>query len=165
MGYACPVCEDPQMDAEHLANHLAISAVLGREDHEAWLDEHAPGWDDQGPDELGPRVADHAVEREFPQVFEDTTDDHGAGHDHTHGRGGAEGSFEQELASQARHRGRGALNVEDDVYEEARRMTEAMQGGEDEGPDGAGETDAEESDIAGEADDATADDADAKEKR
>ena len=99
MGYACPVCGDPQVDARHLANHLAFTAMLGREDHEAWLDEHAPGWAEEGERELADRVADLADDAEYPQVFEDTTgqldaesDDHersgklfeheGHGHDH-----------------------------------------------------------------------------------
>jgi hypothetical protein len=73
MGYACPVCGDPQQDERHLANHLAFTALLGREDHEAWLEEHAPGWADDGERELADRVAEHATETEFPQVFEDTT--------------------------------------------------------------------------------------------
>jgi hypothetical protein len=77
MGYACPVCDDPQQDAGHLANHIAFTAMLGDGAHEAWLDEHAPGWEEEGEAELADRVADHAEEREFPQVFEDTT-----GHDH-----------------------------------------------------------------------------------
>jgi hypothetical protein len=107
MGYECPVCATPQADARHLANHLAFTAVLGDEAHEAWLDEHAPGWADAGEAELAPRVAEHAPEGEFPQVFEDTAggledevdrsdppedrsgalfDDEG---DHGHGRGHA----------------------------------------------------------------------------
>jgi len=102
MGYACPVCGDPQSDGEHLANHLAFTAMLGDADHEDWLDEHAPDWADTDPAELAGRVTDHANEREFPQVFEDTTGDghghdHGGqdhGHDHggqSHGRGHADG--------------------------------------------------------------------------
>jgi hypothetical protein len=95
MGYACPVCGDPQSDGEHLANHLAFTAMLGDADHEEWLDEHAPEWTDTDPAELAGRVTDHAEEREFPQVFEDTTGDghdhehdgqgHGHGHEHGHG--------------------------------------------------------------------------------
>ncbi|PSQ11142.1 hypothetical protein BRC93_06645 [Halobacteriales archaeon QS_5_70_15] len=72
MGYECPVCAAPQADARHLANHVAFTAVLGDEAHEAWLDEHAPGGADAGEAELAPRVAEHAPEGEFPQVFEDT---------------------------------------------------------------------------------------------
>ncbi|WP_160134921.1 DUF5810 domain-containing protein [Halococcus salsus] len=82
MGYACPVCETPQADAHHLANHLAFTALLGDDDHEAWLDEHTPGWDEAGEDELAERVLAEAKEVEFPQVFEDTTDDHDHNHDH-----------------------------------------------------------------------------------
>lgn len=73
MGYACPVCGDPQADARHLANHMAFTAMLGREDHERWLAAHAPGWADEGERELADRVAEHAAEAEYPQVFEDTT--------------------------------------------------------------------------------------------
>jgi hypothetical protein len=72
MGYECPVCATPQADARHLANHMAFTAVLGDAEHEAWLDEHAPGWGEAGEAELAPRVAEHAPEGEFAQVFEDT---------------------------------------------------------------------------------------------
>lgn len=74
MGYACPVCEDPQADGEHLANHLAFSALLGRADHEAWLDEHAPGWDEATPEELAERLTPHVPEVEFPEVTGTPTD-------------------------------------------------------------------------------------------
>jgi hypothetical protein len=77
MGYACPVCETPQADARHLANHLAFTALLGDDDHESWLDEHAPDWEQAGEDDLAERVGEDASEVEYPQVFEDTT-----GHDH-----------------------------------------------------------------------------------
>jgi hypothetical protein len=77
MGYACPVCGDPQADAEHLANHLAFTALLGDEDHEGWLDEHAPDWDQTDADALAETVTDRAESVEFPQVFDDTTHDHG----------------------------------------------------------------------------------------
>jgi hypothetical protein len=80
MGYACPVCETPQADARHLANHLAFTALLGDADHESWLDEHAPDWEQAGEADLAERVVEHAGEVEYPQVFEDTT-----GHDHRHG--------------------------------------------------------------------------------
>ena len=81
MGYACPVCGDPQADGEHLANHLAFTAMLGDDDHEAWLDDHAPEWADSDPAALAATVTDRAEEREFPRVFADTT-----GRDHS-GRG------------------------------------------------------------------------------
>jgi len=95
MGYACPVCDDPHSDAEHLANHFAFTAMLRGGDHEAWLDERVDDWDEMGPDELAERVVEYADEREFPQVFEDTTGghdhQHGGGHDHQHG-GGRQGA-------------------------------------------------------------------------
>ncbi|MFB6131168.1 MAG: DUF5810 domain-containing protein, partial [Salinigranum sp.] len=95
-GYACPVCEIPQRDAKHLADHLAFTAMLRHEDHEAWLDEHVPGWGSESPDSLGARVVEFAAETEYEEVFEDTVarsgpgrgdllDDHGHTHDHDHG--------------------------------------------------------------------------------
>ncbi|MEF8782525.1 MAG: DUF5810 domain-containing protein [Haloarculaceae archaeon] len=85
MGYACPVCGDPQADADHLANHLAFTALIRGGDHEVWLDEHVPDWETHDEASLGERVARDAEETEFPQVFEDTTggqtaDDHAHGH-------------------------------------------------------------------------------------
>lgn len=103
MGYACPVCETPQSDAEHLANHLAFTAMLGDDDHEAWLDDHAPGWSDEGERELAERVEEYAEEVGFPQVFDDTTPH---SHDHGESRGGA--LFEDELERANTH-GRGSM--------------------------------------------------------
>jgi hypothetical protein len=127
MGYACPVCETPHPDGEHLANHLAFTALLGREDHEAWLAEHAPDWESMDPGELAAVVTDAVPETEFPQVFDDTTD----GHDHDHGQsfdpddqGEAPGAA---FARQPATRGDGSLDEEAaEVVEEARRMTEQM---------------------------------------
>ncbi|NHN61146.1 MULTISPECIES: DUF5810 domain-containing protein [Halorussus] len=134
MGYACPVCETPQSDAEHLANHLAFTAMLGDDDHEAWLDDHAPGWREQGEHELASRVEERAKEVGFPQVFEDTT-----GHDHgDEPRAGD--LFEDEL-ERANARGRGsmtgggrgggtgagALDGEaQEILQEAQEMTEQL---------------------------------------
>jgi hypothetical protein len=95
MGYACPVCSDPQADGEHLANHLAFTALLGDADHEAWLDQNAPEWESLDPPALADRVVGSVPETEFPEVFEDTVPDerrgeaHGRAHDHGHGRGDA----------------------------------------------------------------------------
>lgn len=72
MGFACPVCEDPQADAGHLANHLAFAAILGDDAHGAWLDEHAPGWGEMDETELADVLGAAVEETEFPQVFEDT---------------------------------------------------------------------------------------------
>jgi hypothetical protein len=77
MGYACPVCGDPQADAGHLANHLAFTAMIRDDGHEAWLDEHAAGWSEWGEADLADHLDGHdAVESaDYPQVFEDTTGD------------------------------------------------------------------------------------------
>ncbi|AGB38266.1 DUF5810 domain-containing protein [Natronococcus occultus] len=121
MGYRCPVCDVEEADAEHLANHLAVTASLGREDHATWLEEHAPGWADCGPEELGEIVADHATEVETPE-FDD--------HDHERGR---PSGFEDELAHQTRQRGRGSLTAEaEQVLREARELTERMADDADE---------------------------------
>ncbi|MFB6168212.1 MAG: DUF5810 domain-containing protein [Haloferacaceae archaeon] len=86
MGYACPVCDLPQHDAEHLANHLAMTALTHGDDHEAWLDDHAAGWSEESPETLGDRVVSHAEEVPHETVFEDTTGE-GA---HDHGSGGVD---------------------------------------------------------------------------
>jgi len=145
MGYACPVCEAPQADGEHLANHLAFTAMLGREDHEEWLDEHAPGWEESDPESLAVEVVDSVPETEFPQIFDDTTRDHDGhnhgDHDHHHGAAPEGTPFEQELAHQTRGAGRGDLSAEArDVMAEAREMTEQMLDDDDESSDAADES-------------------------
>lgn len=85
MGYSCPVCEDPQADGIHLANHLAITAMTRGGDHEEFLDEHVPEWQELGEQELAEKLQENAEETEYPQVFEDTT----GGHDHDHSHTGS----------------------------------------------------------------------------
>jgi len=94
MGYACPVCGDPQADATHLANHLAFTALARGGDHEDWLDEQVPDWAELDESTLAERVTDRAEETDYPQVFEDTTGQesdhqHGHGVDHQHDHGGS----------------------------------------------------------------------------
>lgn len=116
MGYACPVCADPQADAGHLANHLAFTAMTGGDDHEAWLDDHAGDWGELGESELAEIVVDHAEEKEFPQVFEESGLDDG--HDH----GGAD-----DLPSGAGQRGsRSMSDADESVLAEARELTKEM---------------------------------------
>ncbi len=100
MGYACPVCATPQRDGEHLAHHLAFTAMLHGEDHEVWLDEHAPEWETADPAGLAEAVTPHADSAEYHEVFADTTDrgrpdvnagefdgsERSVGPDHTHRR-------------------------------------------------------------------------------
>ncbi len=161
MGYACPVCEDPQADAAHLANHLAFTAMTGGGDHEEWLDERVPDWGGMGESELADVVVEHAEEEEFPQVFEESgvhDHDHGGGqqHGHDHGHGGAGGIDE----SAARARGSG--EIDDDAQEilrEAQRLTEEMR----EEAETSGEGSDGEADAAGDddgVDEAAADDRD-----
>lgn len=131
MGYACPVCGAPQVDGEHLANHLAFSALLGHDDHEGWLDEHAPGWDEDDPEALADRVTAHAEEMDLPvespssrgegdaagadaEAFEALPGDGAvgsAGSRPSPGAGAASG--DQELDAEAR-----------EILAEARRLTE-----------------------------------------
>lgn len=129
MGYACPVCETPQTDARHLANHLAFTALLGNDDHESWLDEHTPGWEQSGEDELAKRVVEHASKVEFPQVFEDTT---GHNHDHDGSRPGER--FDEEPRSRGPAVGqRSELDAETRAaIEEAREMTRQARSDADE---------------------------------
>ncbi|MFB6135901.1 MAG: DUF5810 domain-containing protein [Halobacteriaceae archaeon] len=135
MGYACPVCEAPQVDREHLANHLAFTALLGDDDHEAWLDERVPDWEGADPEGLADAVVEHAEETDYPQVFEDTTggdDSHDHDHDHDHDRAPARGR-------------RGARPLDDEaerVLAEAEDMTRRMRGGDD-GDDGDDESESE----------------------
>ncbi|WP_248897997.1 DUF5810 domain-containing protein [Haloplanus halobius] len=122
MGYACPVCETPQRDAEHLANHLAFTAMLHGDAHEEWLAEHAPGWDEDGADELAPVVAEHATETTYDEVFDDTVPRERESHEQGHGHGHdpaptrADAPLDTgELDADARR-----------ALAEAREMTEAM---------------------------------------
>ncbi|UVE50830.1 hypothetical protein KU306_02770 [Haloferax larsenii] len=154
MGYACPVCDAPQRDETHLANHLALQAIVHGDDHETWLDEHEPSWESMNPDTLGPLVADEAEEREFDEVFEDTVDrsgsrpspfdDHGhehmAGHDHAHDH---DHTHSHDRGRQQFGGGGGGPNLTGDaarIFEEAKAMTEQMRTGEDDG-DGAAASD------------------------
>lgn len=74
MGYACPVCDIPQQDGEHLANHLAFTALIHGDDHETWLNETMPEWERTTTAELAATVTKHAEEAEYHAVFEDTTE-------------------------------------------------------------------------------------------
>ncbi|WEL16410.1 Uncharacterized protein SVXHr_0225 [Halorhabdus sp. SVX81] len=77
------MCEQPQVDARHLANHLAFTALLGDDDHERWLAEHAPGWDQEDDEGLADRVRKHAEEVDVPGA--DTVEhDHGTGDPEIH---------------------------------------------------------------------------------
>ncbi|SDN01473.1 hypothetical protein SAMN04487949_3169 [Halogranum gelatinilyticum] len=127
MGYACPVCDVPQRDGKHLANHLAFTAMLRHEEHEDWLDEHVDGWQDMNAPALADVVVDHAEEQEFDELFEDTVDGeshaHPQGHGHGHGHGQSSPAIrtEGEFGSETQ-----------EVLQEARELTQQMVGDADE---------------------------------
>jgi hypothetical protein len=130
MGYACPVCEVPQQDGEHLANHLAFTAMLHDDEHADWLDESVPGWRDGGPADLAPRVADLAEESDYDAVFEDTTGrhahDHAHGHGHGHEQGGAPHGVDPAAAARRGARGGEMDDETAAVLAEARELTREM---------------------------------------
>jgi len=70
MGYECPVCGAEEADGEHLANHLAFTALVRGGDHEAWLDDTVPDWADRDPESLAPEGTEHAEETETEAVTE-----------------------------------------------------------------------------------------------
>jgi hypothetical protein len=123
MGYRCPVCDHPQSDADHLANHLAFTALARGGDHEEWLDAHVPDWGDLDPASLGERVTEPAEDAEFPQVFDDTTTDAGGGKA-GHGHGSRDGNGDDPLFDEAGSRAAGAVSDDaEEVLEEARELT------------------------------------------
>ncbi|MFW5903476.1 MAG: DUF5810 domain-containing protein [Halolamina sp.] len=144
MGYRCPVCEEPQLDGEHLANHLAFTAMIRSADHAAWLDEHVSDWTELRPAELAEQVTPHAPEEDLPEELEAA-----ATHDHTPARERGRGAY-SERRREARDRQREELTGEAaEVMAEARRMTRKMHEraeepeedaeaaeGDDEPPDG-----------------------------
>jgi hypothetical protein len=152
MGYACPVCDVPQRDAEHLANHLAFTAMLHGDDHETWLDEHVDDWASTNAETLGPRVASFAEEAEYDEVFEDTVHDdagHGRGGSLFESRGEAGGSAPVDPGAAA-ERGGGDLDAEtQEVLREARELTREMysESGGREADDGDADADAEDADA------------------
>ncbi|WP_123620254.1 DUF5810 domain-containing protein [Halorubrum sp. CSM-61] len=173
MGYACPVCETPQRDGEHLAHHLAFTAMLHGGDHEAWLDDHVSDWSDREPAGLAAEVTPHAETAEYHEVFEDTVNrgrpdvdlgahdgvgsgghDH-AGHDHGHGghshaAGGAPGGVDST--------GETSPEVADAIREAREMAREAGDDGDDKGEENAESdpTDSGDSDAPDAPDDSSA---------
>lgn len=113
MGYACPVCGAEEADGEHLANHMAFTAMLRSDEHEDWLDDHVPDWPDRNPDTLAPDITPHA-----PETETDVVTDEG-----THPRG-----LDGEVADHGGY-GRDSLSGDQQaVIEEARELTRQMYG-------------------------------------
>ena len=140
MGYSCPVCGAPQHDDEHLANHLAMTAMLHGEDHEAWLDDHLADWSEHTPPELAAEIVEDAEEIDYDEATSERADiptEDADSHDHTHDHAG--GHPTEELADPAEVPDSGFLDeAAEAVVAEAREMTEkrrekAAEGGEDDG--------------------------------
>lgn len=144
MAYLCPVCEDPQADAQHLANHLAFTALLGNSDHGDWLDERVPDWAERDDDGLASELVEHVDSVEHP-IDDVETHDHD-GHDHEHG--GHAGQQDSSVAGDALRsadRGPAAMDAEaQEIVAEAREMTREMQAesenGDDEGQTHGGDS-------------------------
>ena len=137
MGYACPVCGAEQPDGEHLANHVAFTAMLRSDDHEDWLDDHVPDWPDRNPDTLAPDITPHAPETETEVVTDD-----GA-----HPRG-----LDGEVADHGGY-GRDTLSGDQQaVLDEARDLTRQMYGLDEDEESSAEREDRDGSDDASEDD-------------
>lgn len=121
MGYECPVCESVQVDGGHLANHIAFTAMIHNDEHEAWLDEHAPGWSSQTEEELAETVLTHAAESEFPDLtdtmdFTESAQEHDHDNEHTNHSHNGHGNGA---------RGSTALDQEArEILEDAKELTE-----------------------------------------
>jgi hypothetical protein len=116
MGYACPICGADQPDGEHLANHVAFTAMTRGGEHESWLDDAVPDWPDRNPETLAPDLVPHA-----PEIETDVVTDEGA---HP---AGLEGELGQ-------HGGYGRDNLSGDdqaILEEAADLTRRMYGLDD----------------------------------
>lgn len=146
MGLACPVCEVPHPDGEHLADHVAITATTRAGDHRAWLDDHAPDWESMTRSELADLVTEYAEEVDSIDLHEEIErhraqeHDHGGqgGHDHSgpasHDHGGMTGHGGQPPTT-----GGGTEELDEEaqaIVAEARRMAEQRRSG-----DGDGEAD------------------------
>ncbi|WP_336325335.1 DUF5810 domain-containing protein [Halovenus sp. HT40] len=143
MGYSCPVCEDPQADGVHLANHLAITAMTRGGDHEAFLDEYVPNWQELDEQSLAEKLQGSAEETEYPQVFEDTTGGHDHDHDHTGSpqRGG--GSPTDSIPFEADMPDEPSEDDAEEIMEEAMELTRKRRentGSAEDGENDEGET-------------------------
>lgn len=138
-GYRCPVCDEPQLDASHLADHVALTAVLGDDAHEAYLDETVPGWAERETEAVAAALAE-AVEPVEIEGLED-------GHDHDHGHGHEPARPDVAGTTPAARGGRDLDPETRAVLEEARDLTREMLAG-DGGDDPEGDTDTDGEGVA-----------------
>ena len=112
MGYECPVCASAEADGEHLANHVAFTALVRGGDHEDWLDEHVPDWADRDPESLAPEVTEHATETDVEVASTEA---------HDHEPPAVERTGQADLSGEAAN-----------ILEEAQELTREMHGSESE---------------------------------
>lgn len=132
MAYACPVCETIAPDGEHLAHHLAIVGMTRSGEHEAWLDEHAAGWQESSPEELAATATEHAEQVEHELADEAAGERPDVGHAHDHGPG-AEHGGQPGGGTPSNAAGSDETAA---VLAEAREMTERMLDEDDEAVEG-----------------------------
>ncbi len=137
MGYACPVCDDPQADDIHLANHLAFTSLVRGGDHEEWLDETVPEWESMTEEALAEEVTAHAEQKEYPQVFEDTTGQHDHSDDHGHAQRetGTQDISDAMLADAEDELDEAEMPDTDSILAEAHEMTQKRHEDETEADD------------------------------
>jgi hypothetical protein len=130
VAYACPVCETIAPDGEHLAHHLAIVAMTRNEEHETWLDDHAPDWQESSPGELAAVATERADEIDHELADEAAGGRPDVGH--AHGHGGDRGRRTGDTAP--------STDAGDDetaaVLAEAQELTQRMLGEDEEASDG-----------------------------
>ncbi|MFP8957856.1 DUF5810 domain-containing protein [Natrialbaceae archaeon A-CW3] len=120
MGYVCPVCDAGVVDARQLADHVAVTASLGRADHLEWLETYAPDWESSTREELADVVTEYALEVEPPVSEEDSEGPRPSSQQ--------EPMLEDAIARQSRGPGRGELTGEaESVLEEAMALTREME--------------------------------------
>lgn len=140
MGYSCPVCGAPQHDDEHLANHLAMTAMLHGEDHEAWLDDHLADWSEHTPPELAAEIVEDAEEIDYEQATGERADiptEDANSHDHAHDHDHAGGHPTEELADSSEVPDSGLIDeAAEAVLAEAQEMTKKRREKTAEGGDG-----------------------------
>ncbi|MFP9192316.1 DUF5810 domain-containing protein [Natronosalvus vescus] len=148
MGYVCPVCDAGVVDTRQLADHVAVTASLGRADHLEWLESHAPEWESSTREELAAVVTEYALEMETP-VSED--DPEGPRPSSPGQAQVQEPMLEDAIARQSRGPGRGELTgTAESVLEEAMAMTREMESTDGEADDeDAGAADSSSDDGSG----------------
>lgn len=139
MGYLCPVCETPFADAQSLADHLAVTAMLHSDDHETWLADTVPDWESCDRATVADSVVDHATEVDAEHPSEsghpDDNADQPAPTAAQPGPIQSDGARQQLTAGDTPDSAAMAAGLDDtldaeaqSILQEARAFTQAMQG-------------------------------------